>query len=487
MNKISQKKAILFLIILLPVFNYSAGASSVDTLKYGSFGKMPIYLPDSDPNAVVLFVSGDGGWNMGVVEMALNLVRQGALVAGINIKYYLKQLNSLSSKCYFPAADFENLSLMLQKKYKLTKYNKPILVGYSSGATLVYGMLVQAPANTFKGAISLGFCPDIEINRPLCTGSGLKQHVLKEGKSFYLEASDNLTAPFIALNGMQDQICDFASTQQFMKEVNTGQLVALPKVGHGFAVFSNWIPQYKEAYKNVLTAPSFAEQKTTQNSLLQSQNLMPLPGDLPVVLIPTALKDDSHPMVFLISGDGGWTSFDHSIGESLAVKGMPVVGLDAQKYFWNARTPDESATDVAKAVQHYMLQWNRKKFILVGYSFGANVVPFIADKLPPDLKDLLIGIYSLSPSEKADFEIHLTDMLGIGGKSENYNVPDEIRKLKQFGTVCIFGEDEEETLRTRFKEAGAKIITVPGNHHYNNNPAVAADAILKEVVKTENK
>ncbi|HEY3369284.1 MAG TPA: AcvB/VirJ family lysyl-phosphatidylglycerol hydrolase [Prolixibacteraceae bacterium] len=482
--KLAQRiKVLVFLICLLSFGNYSTGAPSVDTLSYGLFGKMVIYKPAGDPSSVVLFVSGDGGWNMGVVEMSLRLVEQGALVAGINIVQYFKRLKDTSEKCYYPAADFEDVSLMLQKKYKLDTYNKPILVGYSSGATLVYGILAQAPAATFKGAISLGFCPDIEINKPLCSGSGLKQHVLKAGKSFYLEPSDHLTAPFIALNGTKDLVCDFAATQQFLKEVNTGQLIELPLVGHGFAVLSNWIPQFKEAYNRVMAAPSFSEQKTTQNTLLQSQNLDPLPGDLPVVLVPTALKDDSLPMVFLISGDGGWTNFDHSIAESLAEKGMPVVGLDAQKYFWNGKTPQESASEIGKAVQHYLRQWNRKQFILAGYSFGANVVPFIAGQLPGDLQEVLKGIYCLSPNEKADFEIHLMDMLGVGGKKESYKVPEEIKKAKQFKTVCIFGEEEEEVLRTRFKEAGAQIMIVPGNHHYNNNPAAAAEVILKDVEK----
>ena len=463
------------------IFNHSVHAFSVDTLKYGNFGKVTIYKPNTNPNSVVLFVSGDGGWNAGVVEMTQKLVEQGALVAGIDIKLYFKRMNATSSKCYYPAGDFEKISLMLQKKYKLAQYNKPILIGYSSGATLVYGILVQAPAGTFKGAISLGFCPDIEINKPLCEGSGLKQHVLKEGKSFYLEPSNKLTAPFIALNGTKDMICDFASTQQFMKEVNTGKLIELPMVGHGFAVLSKWIPQFKEAYQQVLAAPSFAEQKTAQNTLLQVQNLGPLPDDLPIVLLPTSMKDDSMPLVFLISGDGGWTNFDHSVAETLAGKGMPVVGLDAQKYFWNVKTPGQTALEVEKAVQHYLKQWNKKSFILVGYSFGANVIPFIADKLSPNLKALLTGIYCLSPNEKADFEIHISDMLGIGGEDESYKVPAEIKKVKQFKTVCVFGEEENKTLRTHFEKAGAKVNTVPGNHHYNNNPAAAATVIVKDV------
>jgi type IV secretory pathway VirJ component len=484
MNKYQWIKGLILSLVVFIVISQTACSSSVDTLRYGMFGKIVIYKPAATPNALVLFVSGDGGWNSGVVQMAGNLVVQGAMVAGINIKTYLKALNLLSSPCCYPAADFEDVSLMIQKKYKFPAYHKPILVGYSSGATLVYGILAQAPAATFKGAIALGFCPDIEINKPLCAGSGLKQHVLQAGKSFYLEPAEKLTAPFIALNGTQDQICNFASTRQFIQQVNIGQIIELPSVGHGFAVLSNWIPQFKSAYAKVLHAPSFSEQKSAQNTLLQSQKLMPLPVEMPLTLLPASAEDDSKPLVFLISGDGGWTSFDHSLAESMAHKGMPVVGLDAQNYFWNFKSPDKCAQEIGQAVEHYMQQWNKKNFILAGYSFGANIIPFIADKLTPELKKALTGLYCLSPNIKADFEIHIMDMLGFGAKRESYNVPSQINKMRPLSTTCIFGEEEDKSLPEHFKEAGAQVITIPGNHHYNNNPARAGEIIVQQVEKS---
>ena len=63
-------------------------ASVVDSVKFGSFGKVVIYRPAGHVKAVVLFVSGDGGWNLGVVDMARDFVAQGALVAGIDILSY---------------------------------------------------------------------------------------------------------------------------------------------------------------------------------------------------------------------------------------------------------------------------------------------------------------------------------------------------------------------------------------------------------------
>ena len=467
------------ILVILLIMSCNTNAAVTDTLKFGVFGKVIVYRPTAVANAFVMFISDENGWNKGESEIARNLIIQGTIVVGIDSKYYLKRLKTQSLKCYYPAGDLEELSMFLQKKYKLSQYFKPILIGYSNGASLAYAALAQAPANTFKGALALGFSPDIKTGKPFCQGSGLIQHSAKAGKSTSLEASDKLTAPFIVLHGADDKTYTLAEAKQFIKAVNTGQLVELPKVGHDFTVSSSWFPQFTEAYKKIMVAPSFAEQKSVQNVNKQSQKIVALPDDFPIIVIPAPIKD-TLPMVFLISGDGGWTSFDNSLAESLAAKGMPVAGLDAQKYFWNAKTPDETAVAVTKAIQHFMQQWNKKKFILAGYSFGACVIPFIADRLPASLKESLTGVFSLSPDEIADFEIHISDMLDLGTSNDKFKVTDEIRKIIQLHPVCIFGIEESAAIRAQFSKAGAKIITVPGNHHYNDNPAAAAEAILNE-------
>jgi type IV secretory pathway VirJ component len=472
-------KNILFICIGLMILGLNSNAITVDTVYYNTFGKIPVYQSAKVPDAFVLFVSGDGGWNEGVVEMAKNLSAQGALVAGIDIRHYYRTINSLKAKCAYPAGDFEELSLALQKKYKLDQYLKPILVGYSSGATLVYGILAQAPANTFKGAISLGFCPDIEINKPLCNGADLKSHVLLEGKSFYLEAAMQLSAPFIVLQGMIDQVCSYPETKKYMENMPMGDLISLPHVGHGFSVVNNWLPQLISAYQKVLKEPGYVDKIAARNNLLQSQHLVPLNSNLPLTLIPSA-STENLPLAFFISGDGGWTSFDQSVCEKLSENGMPVVGLDAQKYFWKEKQPKEASDEIARAVEHYLQQWNRSSFILVGYSFGACVAPFIANNFPNQLKESLKGTFCLSPDETGDFEIHISDMLYFKNNSEKYNVLSELIRAKSLNPVCIFGNEEDIGLRDHFSATGIRVETLPGNHHYNNDYVSVAATIYKD-------
>jgi type IV secretory pathway VirJ component len=340
-------------------------------------------------------------------------------------------------------------------------------------------LLAQAPANTFKGVLALGFCADLDINKTLCNGTGLNSHVLKEGKSYYFDKSEKLTAPFIVLQGMDDKVCSYKECENYMKGLPQSELVSLPKVGHGFGVAKNWLPQYIASYKKVLNAPSYIAKVEADNTILKSEHLSTLPGDLPLILIP-ASSSNNLPMAFVISGDGGWTSFDQSLSEHLAKKGISVVGLDAQKYFWNAKTPEETTTAVAKAIQYYMQQWNKKSFVLTGYSFGACIVPFIANRFSKDLKESLKGVYSLSPDETGDFEIHIADMLSFN-KTRKYNVLEELKKIKTLNPVCFFGKEEEVSVQKHFSETGVKVVLLAGNHHYNNDFGSITDNILKSL------
>lgn len=472
-------KNILFFITLSLIVPQLTAGMVTDSIRYGNFGKVMIYKAAAPPDALVLFISGEGGWRKGSIsmaKMATNLVEKGAMVIGIDIRYYLGNLEKQKGKCYYPAGDFELLSLYLQKRYKFRNYLKPILMGYSSGATLAYAILAQAPANTFKGAISLGFCPDIQTNKPLCAGNGLKMHELKPGKSWYIEPCNKLTAPFIVLFGLENKGCSCKNIQAYLKDVNYSELILLPKVGHGLAVQKNYLPQILIAYNKVKNSASYPEMVAAINQRFKQQTNKP-ESDLPLNVIPSK-KNDAMPLMLFISGDGGWTSFDEGVTEKLSEKGIPVIGLDAQKYFWQARTPEETAAEITKVLQYYLSVWNKKSLVLCGYSFGADIIPYLLTRMPPNLNQMLKSAVMMSPDPSADFEIHISDMLSFGSNDENYDVLAELKKSAAKQVVCIFGEEENSDDPKLFKAAGASIKLLPGTHHYEDDYIAIAQEII---------
>jgi type IV secretory pathway VirJ component len=466
-------------IIALITFSAYTQAKGDEIIKTEDFGNVSIFRPDQTPKSVIIFISGDGGWDFGHVKIAKAVAsKSGAIVAGIDYRYYAKRLRKGHSKCAYPAGDLEEFSMMLEKKLKLKQYFKPILLGYSSGATIAYGAMAQAPANTFKGVIALGFAPDIDLNKTLCNGSGLSSHAIKEKRSYYLEPSKRLTAPFIVLQGIRDKVCPVPVVEKYMSEVRDGELIVLPNIAHDFKPVDKWMTQFLAAYNKILTAPSFAEQRERINNSGQNQHLIPLPDDFPITVVQANTKN-TLPLAFVISGDGGWTSFDQAVAENLASKGISVVGLDAQKYFWEAKTPEEVTANVSKVVIHFMQQWNKKSFILVGYSFGACVVPFVANRMSAPFKEMMKAVFAISPDERADFEIHISDMVSIENSNDKYNVINEIKKAKPMPTYCFFGDEEDANTRIRFMQSNIKVVTLKGDHGYNGNSAALGNEVWK--------
>lgn len=457
------------LTLALAITFFTCCSFAQEALSYGRFGKLTIYQPPIAANNLVLFVSGDGGWEYGVVNMARFLAEQGALVVGIDSKQYRANLAHQKTGCLYPAADFEQLSMMLQKKYHFTDYHKPILAGYSYGATLIYAMLAQAPAGTFRGGISLGFAPDIELPASLCAGSGLTYHTVKGKKGYFMNPVAELPAPLIALNGMIDQSSDYKTALSFFKGMKQAQLVSLPKVGHGFSIADNWLPQFKIAYD---------ELKTPVDHLETGHHLPPtVQTTMPIKVYP-AQNPDSHKVLFMISGDGGWTSFDQGLAMSFTKKDVTVIGLDAQKYFWKEKKPEEAANAINQILAHFIKNDPSVSISLMGFSFGACVLPFIHNKLPDSTKSAVKDLILLSPDKKGDFEIHVADMLSFGSRDQPYDVIAELKRTTGLKKLCIFGDTEDKELTQTFKQSGTQVEVLPGGHHYNNDYNALVHTIL---------
>lgn len=432
----------------------------------GRFGTVSVYIPAGKPRSVALFLSGDGGWELGVIGMAKALRDAGAVVVGADIRRFLARLGDAAARpgapCQMIAADFEALSHQVQKEIGMREYRVPVLVGYSSGATVVYAALVQSPPGTFAGALSLGFCADQDFaGAALCPGAGLhytpnKQHEL------VLAPAANLRQPWIAFQGQKDEVCSAQAVDAFAAQVANAEVVRLPLVGHGFSVERNWMPQFRSAYAR-LTAPLEAPPARP-----------PAISDLPVTEVHAA--GSSPELALLLTGDGGWAGLDQELAARLAASGVPTVGLNSLKYFWTQRTPDETARDVARLMRHYLAAWNKERVILVGYSFGADVLPFVVNRLPPDLRARIASVSLLGIDSNASFEVSVADWVGSGAGPPTRP---EVAALSHVPVLCIYGEGESDSICPGLP-AGAQLAReqVGKGHHFSGEYAALAERIL---------
>jgi type IV secretory pathway VirJ component len=340
-----------------------------------------------------------------------------------------------------------------------------VLLGYSSGATLVYAALAQAPPNTFRGAISLGFCPSLRASRPFCRGYGLPVLAPVRPGWISVAPAESLRAPWVVLQGDNDSTCPAAAATRFVRQVPGADIVLLPQVGHGFGVEPRWVPQLQAVFERIVRG----------TTAMAAPNA-PAVRDLPLVELRS--RGSSRKLAVIVSGDGGWASLDRQIGETLAEEGIPVVGLNSLQYFWKARTPEQAASDLARILRHYLQAWGASEALLVGYSRGAETLPFMVTRLPQDLRSHIRAVALLAPGLTAEFEWHLADLLGRQSASGRRTVP-EIRQLRGMRVLCIYGADETDSACPELPPGIATSIEVPGGHHFGGSYREVARRILQ--------
>ncbi len=220
-------------------------------------GPVTLYGPPSNVplRGLALFLSGDGGWNLGVVGMARRAANLGLWVAGFSTPEYLHALAARpAGTCSDAAGTLTTLATSLKQQLNLPADLPVLLIGYSSGATMVYAALVQAAPHAFQGGLSLGFGPEIETTHVFCPGAGdlawQKSPHPPHMPSFV--RNTDVSAPWHILQGEIDEDVAPQFATDYVAGVPGAKAWLLPYVGHGFGVPRNWAPQYRAALETLL-------------------------------------------------------------------------------------------------------------------------------------------------------------------------------------------------------------------------------------------
>ncbi len=437
-------------------------ASSPQHLSHGRFKDVVVYAPVGTPKALVLLLSDRDGWSPGLSRLALALTRRGSLVAGIDTRQLEVDLAADGGDCVFADGDLENLSHFVQAYYHLPSYQPPFLVGAGSGATLAYGSLVQASPNTFAGVITLGFCPTTSLRKPLCKGAGLQFERADQGLR-YLPAAQ-LANPWVALQGEQAPLCSTRAIRDFAAHMPGSAVVSVPG---DVEALDRWLPQFLAAFDTLLERTAASSPRPVPAAL----------GNLPVVEVPASPGTPATDLLAIIlSGDGGWAGLDKEVAQALAEHGIPVAGLDSLRYFWTARTPQSIAADLDTLARYYLQHFGKKRVLLIGYSQGADVLPFAVNRLSPATRPRVALVVLMGMSEHAVFEFHVSNWIS-DDNSGPATLP-EVSRISGVPILCIYGDGDNDSLCPKLDPAKVKVVKLPGGHHFNGDYARLAREIL---------
>lgn len=200
--------------------------------------------------------------------------------------------------------------------------------------------------------------------------------------------------------------------------------------------------------------------------------------DFPVKEWTTFSQDK--PLIFYLSGDGGFNKFSTSLCEDFNKEGYDIIALNSKSYFWDKQTPEQTTSDINNYLSKKIAGRKNQQIVLIGYSFGADVLPFIISRLPKNIHDKVIVSFLMAPSGSTDFEIHWSDIFG-GNSKRDRDVVTEINKLDGENIVIITGSDDEHLALNKISLKKYTHEVLPGGHHFDGDTDEIAIVILKHI------
>ena len=171
--------------------------------------------------------------------------------------------------------------------------------------------------------------------------------------------------------------------------------------------------------------------------------------------------------VFL-SGDLGFNfQTGGNVMERLASDGIPVVGVNSATFFRARRTPAETSAMLADAATRALSIGNKQRLILIGKSFGADMLQVGLAGLPRRLRLKVKSIVLIAPTKTIYFQISPVEML-------DRTTPDLAgiatgRLLTWAPTLCIYGAKDSGSLCPQLKQDNVVQIRLPGGHLMNKD------------------
>ena len=438
-------------------------ANGRETIDYGLFGSLHLSRPAGEIAHTVLLFSDRDGWTARQQVLGDALAGQGAFVIGIDLPAYLARMEAIKDKCSYPAGHVEEAAHWVERNAGVANYSVPLVVGDGAGATFAYALAAQAPAGTFEGLLTLGWDAALRFPKAFCAGDAGATTLATAAGDWQVQPVKTLPLPWSAH--------PFAAGAR----LDAGN-VPLAVAWRWLAALAPSLAAGDPAREVAASWRRWRHAEDAQRTALPDDV-----ADLPITEIaPTAAAKDpanAHRVAIIVTGDGGWAGLDRGVADALTADGVRVIGFSTLKFFWHKQTPEAAAAAIARVIAHYGAADADARFVVIGYSFGASLVPVIVNRLPEAARARLQGGVMISPDDEAVFEIHVGDWFGSTHHDEALSIGPELAQAR-VPLVCVHGNDEDDSVCLKPLPAGVRAVGLPGGHHYDGDYAALGAAIV---------
>ena len=198
-------------------------------------------------------------------------------------------------------------------------------------------------------------------------------------------------------------------------------------------------------------------------SSLFAQKLLPT-RKLPLLEFKATGNSDYY--VIFLTGNGGYRKLAHAVTYYLNSKKVSVLAINTKKYFWSEKKPAQIAIDLETLINRYNEKWRLTKVVFIGYSMGAEVIPFAVNCMEDKYMDELLNIILIGPWQKATFKINLLDyFFEINKGADIYT---ELLKMKS-KTPYIICDDNKNSICKKDVNGAIESDFLNGGHHFGGD------------------
>ncbi|WP_377298424.1 virulence factor family protein [Rhizobium sp. SGZ-381] len=422
--------------------------SPAPTFDTGMIPAPHIYKPDGPMKANIFLLSDADGWNASEETQAKALAAKGALVIGIDLPSYLVGLGKDEDDCIYMISDVESLAQQVQRSFGNGSYRSPVIAGIGAGAAVVLGMAAQSPPATIGDAIAVDPEAGIALPKVLCTPA---QKRVDGDRTIYGLTDGPLPMP---VSIYLSKTADPAGSAHAKELLTAHEDIDLEDTDKPAA------DMLMQALSDSIDAASTDDE----------------PLGLPLTILDAKPKLDT--LAIIYSGDGGWRDIDSDLGDVLQADGIPVVGVDALRYFWSKKTPEQTGADLSRIIRAYRKQWNVGHVLLIGYSFGADILPATFNKLPESDRAKVIQMSLLALSHNSNFEISVSGWLGGKGSGGGGDPTKQLQTIDPKLVQCVYGTEDEDDACKSLQPRGIETLGIDGGHHFDEDYEKLARHIL---------
>lgn len=181
-----------------------------------------------------------------------------------------------------------------------------------------------------------------------------------------------------------------------------------------------------------------------------------------------------------LSGDMGFhAGLGPDVADRLTRQGIPVVAENSLHFFRTRRTPEEAGAMIADGLRRAIALDPDARLLLLGQSFGADVIAPSLPYVPTELRRRIAFIGLIVPGATRQWRASPSEIFSFNEPEEDATTA--AQRLSWTPLLCIHGAQEAASLCPALRQPNVTRLELPGGHPLHHDADAVTTALLQGI------